>query len=128
MKQFLHFPLLAGVLLFAGCEATIVDRGPSHRGYGYVGRDYDYDRGYHRPYYRSSTDHYYTDPGYYGTTTTYRSRSSAPYQTYSGDSYHRSRGRTTVIAAQTGVSRTVLVQQDSKKKKKKKKHDNHDHH
>ena len=127
MKLFRLFPLLAGVLLFAGCEATIVDRGSSRRGYGYVERDYDYDRGYHRPYYRAHTDHYYADPGYYGTTTTYRSRSPAPYQTYSGDSY-RSRGRTTVIAAQTGVSRTVVVQQESKKKKKKKKHHDHDHH
>lgn len=78
-------PLLTGALLFAGCEATVVDAGPSHRSYAYGesrpyyrsgysssgyrrGYDNDYDRDYDRSYSGRSRTSYRSDVDYRNTT------------------------------------------------------------
>ena len=128
MKSIFLFPLLAGAVLFSGCEALVVEdrpyRGAYHSDRGYYGRDrgyYERDRG---DYYRSRPA-YYSDRRDYGYAET-RSVYSTPYRTRS--SYGRSReiNRVQVVSPRGYAQRTV-VREVSPGHYRKKKKDDRDH-
>lgn len=121
MKLIFLIPLLAGALLFSGCEATVVESRP-------YGRSHYADRGYYardrNDYYHSRSDYYSgrRNYGYVETrpvyATPYRSRASY---------YGRTReiNRFAVVTPRAHVQRTVIKEVPSRHHKKKK--DDHDH-
>ena len=119
MKPIFLLPLLAGALLFSGCEATVVDgrpyRGAYHSDRGYYGRD--------RGDYYHSRPNYYSDRREYGYVET-RPVYATSYRTRA--SYGRSReiNRVQVVTPRVNVQRTVVKETPSGHHKKKK--DDHD--
>ena len=118
MKSILLLPLLAGALLFSGCEATVVEsrpyRGAYHSDRGYYGRD----RG---DYYHSRSD-YGRDRREYGYVDR-RPVYATPYSTRSSYGRGREINRIAIGTPRAHVQRTVIREVPSKHYKKKKKGD-----
>lgn len=139
MKSYFALPLLLGSLLFAGCEATVVDRRPvvDHR-YGYREDPYYQRRAaYYEGGVYSSTrpihrDHYYEQSRPVHYSGGYYTRSSAPYQSrvYAHDSDIRRTtvNNTYVIRKNVPVSHiSAPPSKQTPHGKAKKKHDKKDH-
>ena len=140
MKKCVIVPLIAAALLFAGCEATLVESRPIHQRHGYVDRGYqrdeyyredNYRQGYYRDGYQRSAPYvrrsdYYVAPSYGSTRSTTYSPARAPYR--SGVAY-RSSGGAVVVGNRAHVKHAEVQQAPKGKKKSnknKKEDDRHD--
>lgn len=119
--KLLLLPILAGALLFSGCEATVVERRP-HYSYGYERTDrryYDADRG--RDYRRQDNSYY--RQGYVSTRPVYVSPARAPYQGSSYDGRSRTISRAQLVTPRAHVKVKAEKGRHSGNKKSKHKDD-----